>query len=437
MKVFTPLLVFMLGNGSALVNANASDDVLMLSEAVDIAIAADPWLTGSRLTQAALTDEATVAATLPDPRMTLMAGNFPVDSFDINQEPMTQVSVGISQMFPRGDTLALAQRKKQELALQHPLLREDRRARVTATVTQLWLDAYHAQESIRLIELDRGLFEHLVDASRATYATTAGRARQQDVIRAQLELTRLEDRMIALRQRQEAAQMRLSEWIGSRAGDQLAATLPAEAPRESVATLGSDQERYERLRHHPSLLALERRIEATETDLDLARQKYRPEWGLSAQYGYRDRDLMGRDRADLFSLGVTFDLPLFTANRQDKEVSAAARHAEAIRTEKQLLIRQLMAELETASVQLARLDERYALYRDRLLPQMAEQAEASLAAYNNDDGDFAEAIRARIAELNSSIEALAIAVKRQKTIARINYLLAQASPDSTQPVADF
>tara|TARA_R110002110_G_scaffold90974_1_gene236396 strand:+ start:36842 stop:38125 length:1284 start_codon:yes stop_codon:yes gene_type:complete len=427
----------MLGNGSALVNANASDDVLMLSEAVDIAIAADPWLTGSRLTQAALTDEATVAATLPDPRMTLMAGNFPVDSFDINQEPMTQVSVGISQMFPRGDTLALAQRKKQELALQHPLLREDRRARVTATVTQLWLDAYHAQESIRLIELDRGLFEHLVDASRATYATTAGRARQQDVIRAQLELTRLEDRMIALRQRQEAAQMRLSEWIGSRAGDQLAATLPAEAPRESVATLGSDQERYERLRHHPSLLALERRIEATETDLDLARQKYRPEWGLSAQYGYRDRDLMGRDRADLFSLGVTFDLPLFTANRQDKEVSAAARHAEAIRTEKQLLIRQLMAELETASVQLARLDERYALYRDRLLPQMAEQAEASLAAYNNDDGDFAEAIRARIAELNSSIEALAIAVKRQKTIARINYLLAQASPDSTQPVADF
>ncbi|MFO7550443.1 MAG: TolC family protein [Haliea sp.] len=437
MKVFTPLLVFMLGNGSALVNANASDDVLMLTEAVDIAISADPWLTGSRLTQAALTNEATAAATLPDPRMTLMAGNFPVDSFDINQEPMTQLSVGISQMFPRGDTLALAQRKKQELALQHPLLREDRRARVTATVTQLWLDAYHAQESIRLIELDRGLFEHLVDASRATYATAAGRARQQDVIRAQLELTRLEDRMIALRQRQEAAQMRLSEWIGSRAGDQLAATLPAEAPRESVATLGSDQERYERLRHHPTLLALERRIEATETDLDLARQKYKPEWGLSAQYGYRDRDLMGRDRADLFSLGVTFDLPLFTANRQDKEVSAAARHAEAIRTEKQLLIRQLMAELETASVQLARLDERHALYSDRLLPQMAEQAEASLAAYNNDDGDFAEAIRARIAELNASIEALAIAVKRQKTIAQINYLLAQVSPDSTQPVADF
>ncbi len=36
-----------------------------------------------------------------------MAANFPTDSFNINQEPMTQLTVGVSQMFPRGDSLAL------------------------------------------------------------------------------------------------------------------------------------------------------------------------------------------------------------------------------------------------------------------------------------------------------------------------------------------
>ena len=101
------------------------------------------------------------------------------------------------------------------------------------------------------------------------------------------------------------------------------------------------------------------------------------------------------------------------------------------------MIRRLIAELKTASVHLGRLDERYALYVDRLLPKMAELAESSLTAYNNDAGDFAEAVRARIAELNAKIEALAISVERQKTIAQINYLLAQASPDSTRPVEDF
>lgn len=421
--------------------AQTFPEPLKLEQAVALAVDADPWLTGSQFTQEALNDEAIAAATLPDPRMSLMAGNFPVDSFDINQEGMTQLSVGISQMFPRGDSLSLTRRQKQQLAEQHPLLRLDRRAKVGATVSQLWLEVFKAQESIRLIEQDRALFEQLVDAAKAGYSSALGRARQQDVIRAQLELTRLEDRLTMLRQQQQAAQKLLSEWIGAPATVPLAPVLPTQSLSRplSVPTIeyANEHTRYEWIRHHPALRALDQRIDATQTGIDLAKQKYKPEWGLSAQYGYRDNDPMGRDRADLFSVGVTFDLPLFTGNRQDKEVSAAVNRTEAIKTEKHLLGRRLMAELETASVQLARLDERQALYADQLLPQMAEQAEASLTAYNNDDGDFAEAVRARIAELNAKVDALAIAVDRQKTIAQINYLLAEASFDDARPAKPF
>ncbi|MBU1555817.1 MAG: TolC family protein, partial [Gammaproteobacteria bacterium] len=399
--------------------AQTFPEPLKLEQAVALAVDADPWLTGSQFTQEALNDEAIAAATLPDPRVSLMAGNFPVDTFDLNQEAMTQLSVGVSQMFPRGDSLALAQHQKQQLAEQHPLLRLDRKAKVSAMVSQLWLEVFKAQESIRLIEQDRALFEQLVDAAKAGYSSALGRARQQDVIRAQLELIRLEDRLTMLRQQQQAAQKRLTEWIGAPATVPLAPVLPTQSLSRplSVPTIkqASEHTRYEWIRHHPALRALDQRIDATQTGVDLAKQKYKPEWGLTAQYGYRDSDPMGRDRADLFSVGVTFDLPLFTGNRQDKEVSAAVNRTEAIKTEKHLLGRRLMAELETASVQLARLDERQALYTDQLLPQMAEQAEASLSAYNNDDGDFAEAVRARIAELNAKIDALAIAVDRQKT----------------------
>ena len=442
MKIFvTMLFILPLGIGSVIAFAQSLPETLTLDEAITLAIDTDPWLTGSQYTQQALNDEATAAATLPDPRMSLMAGNFPVDTFDLNQEAMTQLSVGISQMFPRGDSLSLAQQQKQQLAEQHPLLRLDRRAKVSVTVSQLWLEAFKAQESIRLIEQDRALFEQLVDAAKAGYSSALGRARQQDVIRAQLELIRLEDRLTMLRQQQQAAQKRLTEWIGAPATVPLAPVLPTQSLSRplSVPTIlqASEHTRYEWIRHHPALRALDQRIDATQTGVDLAKQKYKPEWGLTAQYGYRDSDPMGRDRADLFSVGVTFDLPLFTGNRQDKEVSAAVNRTEAIKTEKYLLGRRLMAELETASVQLARLDERQALYTDQLLPQMAEQAEASLSAYNNDDGDFAEAVRARIAELNTKIDALAIAVDRQKTIAQINYLLAEASFDDARPAKPF
>ncbi len=81
-----------------------------------------------------------------------------------------------------------------------------------------------------------------------------------------------------------------------------------------------------------------------------------------------------------------------------------------------------MASFETAKAQLLRLNERQELYHKRLLPQMSEQAEASLTAYTNDDGDFAEVMRARIAEMNAEVDALNIEVGRQKAILQLNYL---------------
>lgn len=404
---------------------------LSFNSAIAAAITSDPWLNGSRHREDALSSESVSAASLPDPKISLMAGNFPVDTLDINQEAMTQLALGVSQMFPRGDSLTLSSRQKRELAAQEPMLRLDREAKVAATVAQLWLEEFKAQESIRLIERDRSLFEQLVDAARASYSSAVGRARQQDLIRAQLELTRIDDRLTVLQQQQESTQRRLSEWIGVRAQLPLAPLLPNDEPSLPESALlvpvNNDRSRYERISLHPLLRAFDQRIDAMQTGVELARQKYKPEWGLTAQYGYRDDDPLGRDRADLFSIGVSFDMPLFTANRQDKDVSAAVSRAEEIKTDKQLLSRQLMASLDMAIVQLQRLNQRLALYKDRLLPQMASQAEAALTAYDSDDGDFAEAVRARIAQLNTKIEALVIAVERQQTIVKINYLLSGSS----------
>ena len=407
---------------------------LDLDVAIELAVRNDPWLSSSSHRESALSDQAVAAAELPDPRVNIMAANFPLDSFDIRQEPMTQLAVGVSQMFPRGDSLNLARQQRQQLASQEPLLRFDRQAKVTATTAQLWLEVYRAQQSIALIEADRGLFVQLVDVTRAGYASALGRARQPDLIRAQLELTRLEDRLTMLRQQLEAAQQRLSEWIGVAANQAVTQTPPMRTPAVDLDTLliatSNQEQTYERIRRHPALLAFDLRLAAMATGVELARQKYKPEWGLSAQYGYRADDRMGRSRADLFSVGLTFDLPIFTDRRQDKEVSAAQSLTDASRADKDLLARQLMAELRATVVQLQRLAERNTLYQSQLLPQMAEQAEASLAAYDNDDGDFAEAVRARIAELNARIDALTIAVEQLRLVFRLNYLLTRAPNDA-------
>ncbi|HRW30984.1 MAG TPA: TolC family protein, partial [Emcibacteraceae bacterium] len=175
----------------------------------------------------------------------------------------------------------------------------------------------------------------------------------------------------------------------------------------------------------------------TAMGVDLARQKYKPSWGLNATYGHRSSDPFGNSRPDNITVGVSLSVPLFTANRQDKEYSSAISIREAVRTEKWQLLRKLKAGFEASKAKLIRLDERKALFENKLLPQMNEQAEASLTAYTNDDGDFAEVVRARIAELNAKIDALNIDVDRQKTILELNYYFTTAETENVTTDAGY
>ncbi len=431
---------------------NASNDKsrqgLTLVAAVEQALNKDPWLVSNQHRQNAIESLSIAAGTLPDPRVNLDLANIAADSFDFNQETMTQFKVAISQVFPRGDSLAYKQKKLEVLGRQFPIERKNRQAKVAVTVSKLWLDVYKAQQSIYLIEKDRALFEQLADVAQASYSSTIGKTRQQDIVRAQLELTRLDDRLTQLRQKKEMALQQLSEWLYDARGEenQLYGSGFNNAPEiKFVPELSIDlelpsinminqplytsrftinqQTLYQLFSSHPAVLIFDKKIEASKLGIELAKQKYKPEWGVNASYGYRDDSPLGLSRSDLFSIGVSFDIPIFTNNRQDKQVQSEISKTAAIKTNRWQMIREMIAMFATQRAQLSRLSERQILYQQRLLPQMHNQAEASLIAYTNDDGDFSEVVRSRIAELNATIDALDIDVEKQKRIIQLNYFL--------------
>ncbi|MFT7561541.1 MAG: outer membrane protein TolC [Flavobacteriales bacterium] len=406
-----------------------------LAEAIHKAQAIDPWLQGSHFRQENLEALSIQAGTLQDPTISLGLANVPIDNFDFTQEGMTQVKVGVSQMFPRGKTLSLRQEKLEKLSQMQPFARLDRKASAAVTVSHLWLEAFRSQKSIALIEHDRGLFEYLVDVAQSSYSTASGRTRQQDLVRAQLELTRLEDRLILLQQKRETQLAKLGEWLGDYGAINLSTSEALPLAIESHNLVGAlDSKNRNRLAEiltlHPKIVSINQKVKAGESGVKLAKQSYKPQWGVNASYGMRDADPMGNDRADFLSVGVSFDVPLFTGKRQDKKVHAAVAEKEMIKTERALILRKLRAGFKTAEARYQRLIDRKTLFDSRLLKEISEQAEASLTAYTHDDGDFAEVVRARIAELNARIDALNIDIDIQKTIAQINYFLV-ARPNHT------
>ena len=404
----------------------SAEPTLALEDAIDIAIRGDPWSAQSIYLQRALFDESVAAGALPDPRITLGAANLPTDTFDTGQEGMTQATIGLSQRFPRGDSRSLARDKKIQLAESQSFQRENRQKLLVRSVTYLWLELWKAQESIRIIDNNRGLFEQLADVAEAGYTSTLTGSRQQDIIRGSLELTRLDDRLTGLYSQLETAQEELGEWVGAdtfrlRVSERIPSNLVAKLVNTPSYANGNAAIK------HASIRATDQLIDAGSLDIKLARQAYKPEWTVSAQYGYRDQTTGGQDRADLFSVGIGFDLPFFTGNRQDRTVSAAIARVEAAKSDRMLQVRRLTAEARAAAARINRLDDRIMLYQQTLLPQIAEQAGAALSAYNNDDGDFAEAVRARIAELNAQVDFIQMTAERAKNVANFRYLTADTS----------
>lgn len=423
--------LFILVAGFLFSTASLAQDI-SLDQAIQLAIENDPWFQGNQYKQRALDDQSISAGQLPDPKLSVGIVNLPTDTFEFNQEPMTQFKVGVSQQFPRGKTRELKQQRLEQLSEQTVFQRENRKAMVTLKITQLWLEWLKQQKTIALIEKDRSLFEDLADIVNASYASALGKTQQHDIIQAQVELTRLEDRLYRLSEAADVHQAKLNEWLPAPIDNLKHLELPAIpfSTPNAIDEMNSNGKLSRYFLQHPKILLLDQQITVGDTAIQLAKQQYKPQWGVNGSYAWRDDDPMGNDRADFLSLGVTFDLPLFTNNRQDKQVSAAVAQTEAIKTDKHQLLRQFIAQANQAKAKLKRLDQRQQLYQTRLLEEIHEQVEASLTAYTNDNADFNQVVRARITELNSRIDALAIDIDRLKTIAQLNYLFTSMN-DST------
>jgi outer membrane protein TolC len=406
---------------------------ITMQDAVKIAIQHDPWLTGNQLQEKALRASSKAANYLPDPMLSMGLLNLPSDGFAFNQEPMTQFKLGIAQAFPRGDSLAIKQQQLSYQADQYPYQREDRKAKILVTVSQLWLDAIKADQIIRLIKRDRVLFEQLVDIVKASYSSAQGSTRQQDVISAQLELARLDDRLTAVNSQRDSALTNLSEWLPASVQLAVSDTFADNTVLPLSPQLAADikllLERTDNmgllqlLGRHPSLLAIEQSAKAGNTAVKLAKQKYKPQWGVNASYAYRDDDPLGQSRADFFSLGITVDIPIFGSAQQDSEVAASRLTAQAIETDKRLLQQRMLAKMLSLYQQEIRFGQREDGFLNAILPQIQEQADASLNAYTHDDGDFSDVMRARIAQLTAQIDLIDIQIEKHKIRMQLGYFL--------------
>ncbi len=340
----------------------------MLASLVAEALAQSPDLQGAQ--EAALAAEARPdqARALPDPMVSVLYTN---DGWSpsLGERDMTTLAFMASQELP----WAGKRRVRGEIGVREAQLaaQQQERARLSlvAAVKRAYYALLLAREQLALLREQAEVWRETEGVARARYAV--GQGAQQDVLRVQVELTRVGQ--VQAEQEAEAA-VRLAEL------NRLLAR-PAEAPLETPARLSARPEARSLAELvewtasiSPELRAAEAVLEGGRLAVDLARLDFKPDFTVEAGYMYRG------DLGPMWQAGVGVNLPIQRRKRHAAVSEAQARLlAEERRLEAVKLQLRYRTQERVAQIQAT---ERIAtLYRDGIIPQGQMSVEAAIASY--------------------------------------------------------
>lgn len=388
---------------------------LSLQQAERLAVQADPAIEIFKAHSQSFVAESIAADTLPDPKLRLGAVNVPVDTFDFEQEQMTQLKIGVQQNFPRGNSLSIKKEQSQFLSQSSLAMADDAKMKIIRDVRETYLNLFYEVSAYQIIRETRHLFSTLVKVTESNYA--AGRVAQQDVVLAGLELSRLDDRSTKIQSLEEGYRAELAQWVGDTAWNNVSSAFP------DLPALPTDINLNDIIPQHPLIRSQTAKIDASKKMTEMAKQDYKPGWGLLVDYGYRSgNNPDGSERANFATALVTLDIPLFTENRQGKKVDANEQKVLAARYSKDDKLRLLKRSYEKNQHRWQRLGDRELLYKNSLLTAAKNNSEVALKSYQSGVTEFNTLMRAQITELDVRLEDLRVRVDRAISHAHLLYI---------------
>ena len=388
---------------------------LTLADAERLAIERDAVLHQLAAESLAMRERSVAEGQLMDPKLRVGAVNVPVDSFSLDADEMTMLEVGVSQEFPAGRTRQLARRRMEQSAAATEAVAGDRRRTVQRELRRVWIELAYLTRARELLDGQVDWVEQMRASARARYA--AGEGRQLELLQAGLDVAMLKEQQLDLDRDTAMRRAQLQRWLGdedaARAGP---FALPARAEPEPLASLEA------RLLQHPAQVDFERRIDAAQSATELAQQAKRPGWMLDVSYGFRDGSMGGESLTDMLSAMVSIDLPLFRANRQDREVAAARAELRGLHDMHEDHQREMRAMLGEAWSLVERTSELERYYESELLPLAQQSIEAAFVAYRSNRAMVDEVIRARRTALDTWLKHLRLSADRAQAQYDLDYL---------------
>jgi len=366
-------------------DAPRTGDALSLDQVVSAVLSNNPSLKAARANWEAMKERIPQARAWEDLRVGVdaLAGRF----VDVPPNAFTDFKYSAEQNVPlsgknlrRGEVAvaeaaaALAEARRRELDL-------------TARARAAYFQLANAHEQLGLNQKNVGLLRQFADISRAKYE--AGTKPESDVLAAQIELSRLEEARFDIQRRISDAQSQINVLMNRPAQSPLGR--PGHLPMVPLMTVLEDLQALA-LGRRPELIIAQRRIEAAQSRVALARREWIPDPNFRVEAArYNDAS----QAVSEVMAGVSFNLPWFNRKKYRAGVAEAKKNlesaeflSEAAKTETLGLVRDQLKKVET-------FHHHSELFRDKIIPLARQNATATRLSYETDRTGFLNLIDAQ------------------------------------------
>ena len=264
-----------------------------------------------------LEEEVSFAGSLEDLRLGFGVLNLPTDSWEFDEEPMTQKTVFLAQKFPWFGKLSLRSQRQALMASEQQAFLEAKKSELARKIAIAYYELGFVVTNHGINERLTDMVTQLLKVAETRYAS--GEGLQQDVLQAQVELSKLIDEKIVLEKRRRTLRDQINELLNREQFMSIKPLMDLEYPEVQLDSQALKDLKEKSLAHNPWLRLRQAKVAQSEVEIKLAKKEYWPDMDFKVAYGQRDEDFTGRDLPDFFSATVTLNLPVWAKSRQNKK----------------------------------------------------------------------------------------------------------------------
>ena len=353
------------------------------------------------------------ARALPNPTVSLAYWNAgsPFPGTSVGENEMSFVEPMVMQRLPFPGKLGLRGEIAEKEAARAGRFHDAVLLRVIGDLKRAYFDLHYVERSTETVERSRDLLNRFVAVARSRYEVGSGI--QQDVLRAQVEETLLEDRLSVLRQQAGSLAAHINQLLHRSPGTPIR-TVAEVTPSVLGYTV---HELYAVAEEANPILDSQRlAIDRNASALELARKAHLPDFDIKV-----GRMFMGAFD-DMWDVSISTEIPLFFWQKERRGVEEAAVTLRASRSEFETTGQALFREVTDHYLAAETAERLGRLYREVVIPQASLTLESSLTAYRVGELDFLGVLDNWSTLLDFEVEYYAKVAAHEKALASLEEL---------------